>query len=417
MEKFQYLIVGGGVAGVTAAETIRRRDPKGSIAIVSDEPHMLYSRVMLSKPNFFLGKVPFDKVWLKGKEWREANNVRFIGGKKAIKLDAAQKTLSLTDGAALGYDKLLIATGVSSCKWEVAGADKEGIFYLRTLEDGQAIMEAVKSRKHAITIGGGFIGFEMADMLRLAGLEVTMLLRENYFWEPLLDEASGRMIEEALKRGGIKILYKSEVREVAGGDTATGVVLADGTRLDCDMIVCGIGTACETSWLGGSGVKVKRGILANEYLETSAKDVWTAGDSAEFKDLVLDETVQLGNWVNAQEQGRVAGLNMAGERKPFKFVSFYTTQGAGVSIAFVGDVRPGSDRIVISRGSPETRSYARIIVLDKGTRKEVEGATLINRTNEMGTISKLIESNINVSEKLKELGDPNFDLKSLHPHT
>lgn len=142
-------------------------------------------------------------------------------------------------------------------------------------------------------------------------------------------------------------------------------------------------------------------------------DVWAAGDVAEFKDLILDETVQLGNWVNAREQGRIAGLNMIGEKTPFKFVSFYSTQGFGISIAFIGDVRPEPERIIIKRGSPEINSYARIIVLNKGDRREIEGATLINRTGEMSAIAKLIESNIDVSQKLKELADPNFALKSL----
>ena len=458
--EYEYLIIGGGVAGATAAETIRQKKSTASVAVINDEPYALYSRVMLSKPSFFLGKIPFDQVWLKGAEWYKEHNITFLGGKKAFNIDAINKTVSLApynncdktdsiyphkgyalsrkgilenfrqtnksakncnrscytgldDGTKYGYKKLLIATGVCPKKWEVAGADKKGVYYLRTLDDGKAIMEAVKSAKRAITIGGGFISFEMAELLKMAGLETTAVIRESYFWEPTLDEASGRMIEKALKDRGVKITYKAEVSEISGKDEVEGIVLKDGRRIECDMIICGIGAVCEAGWLKSSELKLNRGILTNEYLETSLPDVWAAGDVAEFKDLILDETVQLGNWVNAREQGRIAGLNMIGEKTPFKFVSFYSTQGFGISIAFIGDARPGPERIVIKRGSPEANSYARIIILNKGDRKEVEGATLINRTGEMSAIAKLIESNIDVSQKLKELADPNFALKSL----
>lgn len=435
--EYEYLIIGGGVAGVTAAETIRQKKPAAEIAVVNDEPYALYSRVMLSKPSFFLGKIPFEQILLKGIEWYKERNITFLGGKKAVDVDAINKTVLLDDGLKYGYKKLLIATGVSPKKWEIAGADKKGVYYLRTLDDGKAIMKAVnphtkrecvsnmpqkidsrccvgvKSAKRAVTIGGGFISFEMAELLKIAGLDTTVVIRESYFWEPILDEDSGRMIEKAIKNGGVKITYQAEASEILGEDSVEGIILKDGRRVECDMIICGIGAECEAGWLKNSGLKLNRGILTNEYLKTNLPDVWAAGDAAEFKDLILDEIVQLGNWANAHEQGKVAGLNMIGEETPFKFVSFYSTQGFGISIAFIGDVKLGAGKIVIKRGSPEINSYARIIILDKGDRKEVEGATLINRAGEMSAIAKLIESNIDVTQKFKELADPNFSLKYL----
>ena len=331
--------------------------------------------------------------------------------------------------------------------------------------------EEIKTAKHGITIGGGFISFEMADLLNLAKIETTLILRESYFWEPILDEASGLMIEKALTSAGIKIIKNAEVVMVNGGivngstnnpgpelesdrkenspaivsnndsntqspepittpgfdslkpvnttnqiqGPITSVVVKQ-TKPDlkeieipCEMIIAGIGVTNPTGWLADSGVKTNHGIVSNEFMETSAPDIYTAGDIAEYKDLLLEENVQMGNWVNAREQGRVAGLNMTGSHEAFKFVSFYTTQGCGVNIAFVGDVAPGPDRTVITRGSPEINSYGRIIVVNN----EIEGATLINRSAEMTTISKLIEKNMDVSKLHKELGDPNFDLKKL----
>ena len=173
--KTHYLIIGGGVAGTTAAETIRSRDKEAGIAIVSDEPYRFYSRIMLSKPNFFLEKIPFDQVWLKKESWYADNNVAFISGKKAVRLDPQKKAVTLDDGAEVSYEKLLVAVGGAARKYDVPGSEKRNIFYVRTLDDAKAIIETVKHAKHAVTIGGGFVSFEMCEMLRMAGIAVTLI--------------------------------------------------------------------------------------------------------------------------------------------------------------------------------------------------------------------------------------------------
>ncbi|MFA6295043.1 MAG: FAD-dependent oxidoreductase [Candidatus Paceibacterota bacterium] len=438
MNQYKYLIIGGGAAGISAAETIRQTDKEGSMAIISDEPHPLYSRVMLSKPNFFLGQIPFEQIYLKSKDWYSTNKIDFLGGKKAVGLNTSENQLTLSDGSSVYYEKLLIATGVDARPWTVKGSDKKGIHYLRNLEDGIGIMEAIKNLEarprglasRAITIGGGFISFEMADLLKMAGLETTMILRESYFWEPILDEASGLMLENAMIKAGVKIIKNYEVTEVLGREKVEGVrgeasrpdLEASPRELSCDMIICGIGVVNPIEWLLKNGIATNKGVLTNEFMETNVPNIWSAGDIAEYRDILLEENVQMGNWVSAREQGRIAGLNMvrdsiassensveASNKQAFKFVSFYTTQGFGTSIAFIGDVTPKPDRTIIKRGSPEINSYARFII----AHDEIEGATLINRNLEMTTISKLIESNMKVSEHVKEIEDVNFDLKRL----
>lgn len=411
MQKFTYLIIGGGVAGTTAAETLRANDPQGSIAIISDEPYRLYSRVMLSKPAFFLEKIPFDTIFLKPESWYTEKNISFLGGKTVTSVDGTHKTVLLEDMSTVSYDKLLIATGGRVRTWDLPGADKKGIHYLRTLEDAKAIIAALKTSKKAVTLGGGVISFEAAELLKQAGLEVAMLIRESHYWSPVLDEASGKMIEETLVKSGIEIKKNTEVSEILGGEAVEGLVLSTGERIDCDMVVCGIGIVCEQDWFRRSNIGFSHGVLTNEYLETDLPDVWAAGDVAEYKDLILEETVQLGNWVNAREQGVTAAKNMMGKHEPFRFVSFYTTQGLGINIGFVGDVRPGADRVIIKRGSPEMHSYARLIVVDN----ELIGATLVNRTQELTAIANLVKNDVNIAGKEAELADPNFDLKSLIP--
>jgi nitrite reductase (NADH) large subunit len=410
LEKYKYLIIGGGVAGTTAAEVLRQNDKDESIAIVSDEPHLFYSRLMLSKPNFFLGKIPFNNIWLRKKEWYGENNIGLMEGEIAVKLDSKNKIVELKSGKILKYEKLLLATGGEARPWPLPGADKKGVCYVRDLSQAKELMENVKTAKQAIAVGSGFISFEMCEMMRLAELSVTLVMREPYYWHPLLDEESAKMIENGLQKGGVKILRESEVSEILGDERISGVVLKDGTKIECQLALVGIGLVCYLDWIKEAGIEINKGILTDEYLETNVSDVYAAGDVAEFNDLVLGEKVQLGNWVNAQMQGRTAALNMMGKKTPFRFVSFYTSTGFGINIAMSGDVRVKLEYKIIKRGSPEINSLARIIV---DANDEIIGATFINRTQDMSVINKLIESDFKVTGFENNLSDPNFDLKSL----
>lgn len=415
---FDYLIVGGGIAGTTAAETIRQNDTNGSIAIVSDEPHRLYSRLLLSKPSFFLGRTPFNQIWLKDEAWYVEQRVDRFFGKAAVGINVNTRTIELDEGTKLQYGKLLLAPGGSARRWPLEGEQQRGIFHLRTLDDAKAIMQALKTAKSGVVIGGGFISFEMCDMMKLAGLKVTVLLRGPHYWSRLLDEKSGTMIEQALQRGGVKIVRNVEVSGIVGENAIEKIRLSNGEEILADMVVVGIGAVYPFGWLKEARLNIGLGILTNEYLETNIPDVWAAGDAAEFHDIVLGEHIQLGNWVNAQMQGRRAGLNMlepfgklrAG-REPFRLVSFYTTQGFGMTIAFVGDVRPLPGRIILMRGTPEDNSYARMFIV----KNEVIGAMLINRTQELGSISKFIERDINIAVLKSQIQDPSIPLASLLP--
>ncbi len=413
IQTIEHLIIGGGVAGTTAAETIRANDPECSIAIISDEPYPLYSRIMLSKPGFFLGKIPFNKIFIKKDTWYKDNNVTLLTGKKATKLHTKKKVVMLDDNTKLHYKKLLLATGGYARKWPVQGAEKKGVTYLRTLDHAKEIMEGVKSAKHAIAIGSGFISFEMCDMLRRAGLEVTIVMLEPYFWYPVLDETSGRMIEKVLRDNGVKILRKAEVEEVIGDDMVSSVTLKDGKKISCELIVAGIGVVYDLDWLKRSHIKTNRGILTNEHLETSAPDVWAAGDVTEFNDLILEEQIQQVSWTNSHMQGKTAGLNMVGTHEPFKLVSSYTSHGFGMVIGFVGDIRTTPAREIITRGSAEVGSYGRIILKNN----RIIGATLINHMQDAGPLAKLVEQQTNVIAHKRELADPNFQLTNLTANT
>lgn len=409
MAEYKYLIIGGGVAGTTAAETIRKNNPDASVALVNAEPHRLYSRVMLSKPNIFLGKVPFEQIWLKSQDWYAKNKIDFLSGKRAVSLNTADKTVGLDDEQTLKYDKLLLAIGACARRLPIPGVEKQGIFYVRTLEDGQDMMQAAESAKHAVVVGGSFIGFEMADLLRQKNIDVSMVFNTEHCWEPVLDPASGRLVENILEQGGVKIYGSSEIKEIQGEDGVAKVVLKNGTELPCDMLIFGVGVFCPHEWLKQAGVGLKRGIITNEFLETSAPDVWAAGDVAEYRDLIVESQVILGAWINAQEQGKTAALNMLGQKQPFKKVSFYATHGFGATVACVGDAGPAPDRERVVRAMPEAKAGVQLFVKNG----RIVGATTVNRPQDVQTIVKLIEGRVEVGDKLKELSDPKFDLKTL----
>lgn len=418
MKDFYYLIIGGGIAGTTAAENIRFIDAKNSIAIISDEPYPLYSRVALSKPNFFLQKLPPETVWLKKPEWYKARNV-VLTRDEAIAIDVKRKILRLKSDGEVRYQKLLIASGAKPRTWQaplkteflrgqVAGAKLAGVFRMQTLDDAVGIMERIKRVKRAVVVGGGFIAFEMCDMLCQRGLEVYSAIRENYFWNRILDDETAGMIEYAMAENGVKIIKNSEIVSVNGTDEIESVTFASGENLPCEMAIIGTGVEPAISWLT-SGLKTARGVLVNEYLETSEPNIWAAGDAAEYLDIFSGKNILAGNWANAQMQGMTAGKNMAGQKIMFNAISPYTTQGFGIHLAFIGDISKDGARESIKRNLRRPNSYTELIIKNK----KLSGAILVNHAQELKTISALIRQRLDTVEIRSELQNPDFELKKL----
>ncbi len=392
MQKSTYLIIGGGIAGTGAAEAIRTGDQEAKIIIVSKEPYPLYSRIMLSKPNFFLGKIPLESIWLKKDAWYQDNNITLLKGVTAIELLPREKTVKLDNGEAIQYEKLLLATGGHARIWDVKGAGLSGIFYLHNLNQSMALMKALPKARRVVVVGSGLVSFEVCDLLRERGLEVTVVMLEKYFGQPLLDEQTGRLVEQAFEKINVKIIREICVQEVLGEKSVEKALLSNGALLPCDLIMANIGMVYHLEWLKQAGLDINRGILANQYLETSLPDIWTAGDCAEYQDITLGDRLQLLNWTHAQKQGCVAGANMVAsrlnkEKTPFRLISCYTSFSAGLTLTFIGDTRPQTQQNVILQGDPSKASYARIF-----TRQGVVvGAMLVNRTSEIMKIRKMIE--------------------------
>lgn len=407
---YKYLIIGGGVAGTTAAEALRKRDAEATIAIVTDEPYRLYSRVLLSKPTFLTGEQHLDSAWLKTEGWYRDNKIDLIVAVSATGLNPDAKIVTFSNGDMFGYEKLLLAVGTHSRPWYVPGREKHGVHYLRTLDDAKGIIDDIHTgKKHAVMIGSACVTYEVTDILHSKGIKVTEVMREHYYWEPTLSKEEAVLTEQKLKESNIDLIPEMEVTEILGDGEVTGVVLKDGRTIECDMVFAFIGIVLPIEWLTSSGMKMERGIMTNEYLETSIPDVWAAGDCARFHDTILDDNVMMGNWMSAVKHGETAAANMLGDKKKFELISFHSSHGFGDMISFAGDARMRPDREYIMRGSAAERKLGRLIL--RGNR--IVGATMVNRTNELATIVKLIIARTDVSAKKAELADPAFDLKTL----
>ena len=403
LRQVDYLIVGGGIAGTTAAETIRERSA-GRVMIVSDERHFLYSRVRL--PDYVTGRIPREKVFIKEEGWYHERGIELLWETTVISILPKDQQILLSNGTVVHYQRLLLSTGGTLRRLKCEGCALEGIYYLRTIEDAEALREAIQRSKRAVVVGGGFIGLELARCFIHGGLETVMVMMEPRFWPLALDEESGKMIEAALQSQEIARHYSNQVSALKGNRSVQQVVLASGKSHECDMAGVGVGIEASHSFIRSSDIEVRRGVLTDEYLRTSDPQVFAAGDVAEFYDVSRSQHNQIGNWSNASEQGKVAALNMLDEKTVYKFVSNYVIRVFGLSIAFVGDTAllPGTQ--VIRRGSTHDGGYGRLLVRDGA----IKGATLLNRPHEMRPIVELIKSGLNIDRFWSDLANVNFDL-------
>jgi NAD(P)H-nitrite reductase large subunit len=419
MQKFDYLIVGGGVAGTTAAETIRKNDQKGTIAIISEEPEPLYSRLTLH--HYLKDLIPLERLYLRNEDSYKEKRIDFFKGKKAQELDVSKKEIKLSDGQVLGFGKLLIATGGYPNVWQVSGAEKKGVFYLRTLEDAKNIRARIEETKgsnpNAIVVGGGFVGLDLLTSFAKQNLATTVLVIEDYFWQGKVDEESGKLIEDILKKNNIKVQVAEETEEVLGNKEVEAVKTKSGKILKAGIVGVGIGIYFDLDWLRTAGVSTNWGILTNEYLETNVPGIFAAGDICQFWDVLFKRQHLMGNWVNAQEQGKVAGFNMthsglsgqAGEKIVFQTVSAYSVNFFDDQVSFIGvtDVKEATS--TITRGSRKEGSIGTLFLKDV----RLIGATLVNRAREQRAITQLIKNKVDLKDYLDKLSDPNFDLYTL----
>ena len=334
------VIVGGGLAAARTAEQLRRSEYPGAITIVSDEDHLPYDRPPLSKEVL---RAEVDDVTLKPAEFYEENDITVVLGNGARSVDTAAQSVKLADGSDLEYDELIIATGLVP-KTIPSFPDLEGIRVLRSLEESIALREHAGTAENAVVVGAGFIGCEVAASLRGMGVNVVLVEPQPSPLASVLGEQVGALVSRLHQAEGVDVRCNVGVAEVRGTGHVEKVVLSDGTELDADIVVVGIGSKPATEWLEGSGIELKNGVVCDDVGRTGASHVWAIGDIASWRHPVGHQ-VRVEHWSNIADQARVMVPAMLGkEIPPTVTVPYFWSDQYDVKIQCLGE--PEADDIV-----------------------------------------------------------------------
>lgn len=404
MIKYDYLIIGGGIAGVTGAETIREHDINGSIGIISDEKEILYSRVLL--PAYVKGRITREQLFLRRAEDFTKKSIDLFPMHSVESVDSNRRTVMLREGFGIEYKKLLIASGGRVKPWGTE-EDRSVIYRLQTIEDADRLFSSLSRIRAPIVIGSSFISLEFLEIFIVSDIAPALFSRDAYFFQKFLDERGGELLQRNFERHGIQTYFGDTIAEISKKD-GMSLITAHMQHVSGDSLAVGVGLERNINFLNQSGVECsEKGVRVNEYLETSHEGVFAAGDVAEYYDVILGEHRILGNWTHAFLQGRRAGLNMAGQKELFRAIPAYSISHLGLHITFLGDCINRGDSIV---RVDETKVEYERFFMKNGV---LQGAILINRFFDKAHLTKLIERKAPVQEYRQGLTSFQFDIKTI----
>ena len=349
-----FVIVGAGMAGGKAAETLREEGFDGRIVLVGAEPHRPYERPPLSKD--YLRGESEQPAWLQEDDgWYAANNVELRTSSVVQSIDAGDKAVVLGGGERIGYDRLLLATGGEPRRLPVPGGDLDGVHLLRTIEDSKAIQGTFDSGGRLVVIGGGWIGCEVAASAKQKGMDVTLIETLELPLLRVLGPELGAFYRDVHQDQGVDMLLGSGVEAIEGSGRAERVKLSDGNTIDCAAVVVGIGVAPRTELVEGIA-RVDNGVIVDERLQSSVDGIFAAGDIANAAHPIFTQHVRVEHWANALEQGPAAARSMLGREVSYDKVPYFFSDQYDVGMEYAGLHDPGSDELVL-RGDMSGREF------------------------------------------------------------
>jgi NADPH-dependent 2,4-dienoyl-CoA reductase/sulfur reductase-like enzyme len=305
--------------------------------MISAESHAPYDRVPLSK-DYLLGTIERDDVFLRRPRFYERGNIEMIPNQPVSAVEPQAYHVTLADGSQMAYDKLLLATGGRPRRLPIPGDDLDGIFYLRNLEDTEAIRQALEGARRAVVVGGGFIGCELATAFTKLGLHTTVVELTPAVLSLVLDAETSGFIESYLQQQGITVLTDTAAARFEGGDgRVQAVVTAAGERLEADIIAVGVGIIPNTELAAEAGLMVDNGVVVNEYLK-AAEDVYAAGDIARYYSPTLDRQLRVEHYDVAMQHGRTAGANMTGAHQAYTELPYFFSTMGEINLNVIGDM-------------------------------------------------------------------------------
>ncbi len=421
----RYVIIGAGVAGFAAIESIRSIDKTGEVVMVSDDPHGFYSRPGLAY--YLTGEIDSKALYSRSKDDYRHLNFSFLNA-RVKRILRAEKKLELDGKPALAYDKLLIAVGAQAIPLNIAGAKLQGVMKLDHLTDANDILAFTKRGRTAVVVGGGITALELTEGLLARGMNVHYLLRGDRYWSNVLDARESQAVEARLQEEGVTLHHHVELAEIIGkNNRVAGIRLTDGHTIKCDLVAYAVGIAPRIELANECGINCERGILADEHLQTNDENIFAAGDVAQVYDPLTGHSVIDSLWNPAREQGGVAGWNMAGRRAAYlKSAPFNVTRLAGLTTTIIGSVGRGRDEDVmgIARGDSETwRELPEALVAQGGFDvnhirlligdKRLIGAVLMGDQKLSFPLQKMIANGADISPIRDSLMQPNAPVADL----
>jgi NADPH-dependent 2,4-dienoyl-CoA reductase/sulfur reductase-like enzyme len=352
------VIVGGGAAGSAAAEMLRRSGYDGQVTIVDEDTGSPYDRPNLSK-DYLAGNAPEEWIPLRPDNFYAEHGIDVVRG-HATGIDAKNKKLAMQGHEPFEYDVLLLATGAEPIRLDVPGADRAHVHTLRSLADSRKIIDAVRNSKRVVVIGSSFIGLEAAASLRARSLEVHVIAPERLPLERILGEHLGAFVKALHESKGVMFHLGRKPARI----DPDSVTLDDGSRLEADLVVMGVGVRPRLALAEGAGLAMDRGVSVNEFLETSVPGIFAAGDIARWPNQHTGERIRVEHWVLAQRHGQTAARNMLGAREPFTQAPFFWSAHYDVSINYVGHAEKW-DRIDVDGDAGEHDVTVRFMRGDK----------------------------------------------------
>jgi 3-phenylpropionate/trans-cinnamate dioxygenase ferredoxin reductase subunit len=378
------VIVGASHAAVQLMISLRQHGWKGAITVISDEDHQPYQRPPLSKA-YLAGTVSADQMALRAPAAYEKLGVRFMLSTRVTGLDAESKTLHLDNGETLSFDKLALCTGARARPLSIPGTDLSAVHYLRTLDDVKGIQASASTAKTAVIIGGGYIGLETAASLSKLGVKVTVLETESRLLKRVASPQVSEFYQRLHTEEGIDIRLNTQAAELTGDGTVARVICADGSAIDADMAIIGIGVIANTELAAEAGLAIDNGILVNEFAQTSHPDIVAAGDCTNHPNPILNRNIRLESVPNASEQAKAAAASICGIENAYAELPWFWSDQFDVKLQIVG-MNQGYTDVVVRGDNQEGRSFS-VFYLHETT---ILAADCINRPKDFMLAKKLI---------------------------
>jgi 3-phenylpropionate/trans-cinnamate dioxygenase ferredoxin reductase subunit len=402
------VIVGGGLAGAKAAEALRQNGFTGTLTLVGDEVHLPYERPPLSK-SYLAGKSAFDEAVVHPAEWYAEHRVDLRLGVHASAIEANAHRVSLTDGATLDYDKLLLATGAVPRRLSLPGADADNVRYLRNREDSDAIRATFGPGRRLVVIGAGWIGLEVTAAARQAGTDVTVVEMAELPLLAVLGPEVAKAFAELHRAHGVDLRLGAKLEEITvEGGRATGVRLGDGTSVAADAVVVGVGVAPNVALAEAAGLQLDNGVLVDAALRTSDPDIYAVGDIANHDHPTLHARVRVEHWANALKQPASAAAAMLGHDVSYDELPYFFSDQYDLGMEYVGYAPPGSYARVVIRGDLAAREFV-ACWLDDADR--IKASMNVNVWDVVDEIKPLIVGGIVVDPD--RLADPSVAYREL----